>query len=104
MKIKVKITAFAKNQLEIIDEYYKEAGYYRRGKRLRKELVKQSGLLSKDPKSGQEESYLQVINQGHRYLLIEPCYKIIYLQVEDVIYVTDIFDTRQNPNKINPKK
>jgi len=104
LKISVKITAFAKNQLDKIDEYYKEAGYYRRGKRLRKELVKQSELLSKNPKLGQEEFYLQSLNQGHRYLLIEPCYKIIYLQIEDVIYITDLFDTRQNPTKINPEK
>jgi len=78
LKIRVKITAFAKNQLDKIDEYYKQAGYYRRGKRLRKELVKQSALLSKNPKLGQE--------------------------VEDVIYITDLFDTRQNPTKINPEK
>jgi hypothetical protein len=47
LRIKVKITAFAKNQLDKIDEYYKEAGYFKRGKRLRKELIKQSSYSQK---------------------------------------------------------
>lgn len=104
MEVKIKITAFAKKQLDTIDGYYKEAGYYKRGKRLRRELVKQSYLLSENPQLGQVEFYLQELNQGHRYLLIEPCYKIIYLQIESIIYITDIFDTRQDPKKINPKQ
>ena len=102
MKLKVKITAFAYNQLISITEYYNAAGYQRRGKKLKNELIKQTGLLAKNPKLGQEEFYLQVLNQRHRYLLIDPSFKIIYLQIGEIIYVTDIFDTRQYPEKINP--
>ncbi len=102
MKVQVKITAFALNQFSNIIEYFRAGGYPKRSERLKKELKNQLVLLSKNPNLGQEEYYLKALNQGHRYLLIKPCYKIIYIQIENIVYITDIFDTRQYPEKINP--
>jgi len=101
LRYKVQITAFAIDQLDLIDDYYKLKGYSRKGKRFRKELVKKSILLETNAELGQKELHLLHLNQGHRYLLIEPCYKIIYLILDEKIIITDIFDTRQNPTKIN---
>lgn len=39
---------------------------------------------------------------GHRYLPVKPFYKIIYLVIQPFIYITDIFDTRQDPQKMKP--
>lgn len=51
---------------------------------------------------GQEEEGLKHLNRGHRYLLIKPFYKLIYLIIKPIIYITDIFDTRQDPDKMKP--
>ena len=50
---------------------------------------------------GQEEESLVELGQGHRYL-VEEHYKIIYRVIDDVVYITDIFDTRQDPDKMKP--
>jgi mRNA-degrading endonuclease RelE of RelBE toxin-antitoxin system len=36
----------------------------------------------------------------HRRLIVGN-YKIIYLIEDDVVYISDIFDTRQDPKKMN---
>jgi mRNA-degrading endonuclease RelE of RelBE toxin-antitoxin system len=56
----------------------------------------------KNPFIGQQEEYLAHLNKGHRRL-IEGNYKIIYRVQDDVIYVTDIFDSRQDPAKMKSK-
>jgi len=43
---------------------------------------------------------LRRLNQGHRYL-VRGNYKIIYKEIPDGILITDVFDTRQDPVKIN---
>jgi hypothetical protein len=43
------------------------------------------------------------LGEGHRYL-IESNYKIIYKEVPEGILITDVFDTRQDPTKINNPK
>jgi hypothetical protein len=43
------------------------------------------------------------LGEGHRYL-IESNYKIIYKEVPEGILITDVFDTRQDPAKINNPK
>lgn len=63
-------------------------------------MISKSKSLSNNPYVGQEEELLKQLNQGHRYLLVENHYKIIYLVTEDSIMVTDVFDTRQQPDKM----
>ena len=48
---------------------------------------------------GQLEECLKPLNQGHRYLVHNHT-KIIYLIKENTIYITHVFDTRQNPSKL----
>lgn len=55
------------------------------------------------PKSGTEEQTLKRLNQNHRYL-VNRNYKIIYKPVKEGILITDVFDTRQNPIKLNNPK
>jgi hypothetical protein len=46
-----------------------------------------------------EEENLKDLKQGHRYI-IQGNYKIIYRIIGDEIFITDIFDWRQNPTKM----
>jgi toxin ParE1/3/4 len=48
---------------------------------------------------GRIEPNLKIFNQKHRFVL-QGNYKIIYRIEDDHVYVTDIFDTRQNPEKV----
>lgn len=59
--------------------------------------------LSKHPNSGQIELTLKQLGEGHRYL-IKGNYKIVYKEVDEGILITDVFDTRQDPRKINDKR
>lgn len=61
-------------------------------------LAKADKLLTK-PRTGQKEEYLEHLGQSHRRV-IEGNYKIIYRLEGEVIYITDIFDTRQDPAKM----
>lgn len=51
------------------------------------------------PEMGPIEDNLKHLNLQHRYL-VQGNYKIIYRIKGKVIYVTDIFDTRQDPKKM----
>lgn len=48
---------------------------------------------------GQREEYLLHLGLDHRRV-IEGNYKIIYRVINDIIYITDIFDSRQDPAKM----
>ena len=51
---------------------------------------------------GQVEGNLVELNQKHRYI-VEGNYKIIYIVIDSTIYITDVFDCRQNPDKMKRK-
>jgi plasmid stabilization system protein ParE len=63
-------------------------------------LAKADALLN-NPNTGQREEYLEHLGQSHRRV-IEGNYKIIYRQEGETIFITDIFDSRQDPAKLNP--
>ncbi|MCL4483022.1 MAG: type II toxin-antitoxin system RelE/ParE family toxin [Bacteroidetes bacterium] len=56
--------------------------------------------LTNQPELGQFETSLEGLGEGHRFLVQEN-YKIIYKIVKEGILVTDLFDTRQEPKKMN---
>lgn len=64
-------------------------------------LLGKAESLKQYPYKGQKEEYLQSIGLGHRRLVVDH-YKIIYRVTEASIYITDIFDTRQDPHKMYP--
>jgi toxin ParE1/3/4 len=94
-------TAWAKNQLREIYNYYKEIGSPQKGRKIRVSIHKKALQLKTFPLLGREEELLSILGQGHRYV-VEGRYKIIYRVIEDKVYITDIFDTRRNPDKIVP--
>ncbi|HLZ16960.1 MAG TPA: type II toxin-antitoxin system RelE/ParE family toxin [Cyclobacteriaceae bacterium] len=66
---------------------------------IRNRILSKADMLLTTPYLGQQEEYLEHLGKGHRRL-IEGNYKIIYRVQGENIYITDIFDSRQDPAKM----
>ena len=66
---------------------------------IKSQILDKADSLEQNPFLGQKEEYLEHLGQGHRRL-IEGHFKIIYLVGKDAVYITDIFDSRQDPEKM----
>lgn len=71
-------------------------------KKIKNSIFSATKQLIKYPDSGQIELTLNQLGEGHRYL-VKDNYKIVYKKVEEGILITDVFDNRQDPRKINVK-
>src|SRR5690625_5109307 len=103
--MKITWTEFATRSLKHIFDYYVENANRKTAHKIRKQILKSTRHLKKLPEIGQIESNLEKLNQEHSYL-VSGNYKVIYrieIEKQEVI-ISDIFDTRQNPNKMNDDK
>jgi toxin ParE1/3/4 len=66
---------------------------------IRDKILAKADKLLLNPYIGQVEEYLEHLEKNHRRI-IEGNYKIIYRVENEIIYVTDIFDCRQDPSKM----
>ena len=66
---------------------------------IRDKILDTADTLLEQPFAGQREYLLEHLELGHRRL-VEGHYKIIYRVVDEYIYITDIFDSRQDPAKM----
>lgn len=66
---------------------------------IRNRILDTADTLLLQPLKGQKEPFLEHLELDHRRL-IEGHYKIIYRIVGEYIYITDIFDSRQDPDKM----
>lgn len=98
--MKVIWTHFAVSNLKQIVAYYKEKASPVIAQKIKSDIFSATKQLVLYPHSGQEEETLERLNEGHRYL-VQGNYKIIYKEVKEGILITDVFDTRQDPVKIN---
>jgi len=62
-------------------------------------LIKKTDELILNPFLGQSEEYLEHLEKGHRRL-IDGHFKIIYRVESSTVYITDFFDSRQDPSKM----
>lgn len=97
--MKVYWTKFALDSLHDIYDYYKVNVSGLVANNIKESILLSTHQLELQPLSGTPEVLLQHLNQGHQYI-IRGNYKIIYKIQSKRIYVTDVFDTRQNPTKI----
>lgn len=65
----------------------------------RDRILDKADTLIKQPSIGQKELLLEQLGLGHRRL-IEGHIKIVYRIVGETVYITDIFDSRQDPDKM----
>lgn len=100
--MEIRLTANARRRLQQIRDYFKSIGNPKKGKRIAKQIQAETNRLKDNPELGQEEDYLKELGEGHRYLLVDKFYKVIYLVIKPFIVITDIFDTRQDPDKMKP--
>lgn len=85
-----------------IYKYYKDVANKDIAIKIKDSVFSATKQLIKHPDSGQNELTLSTLGEGHRYL-VKDNYKIVYKKVDEGILITDVFDTRQDPGKINVK-
>lgn len=95
-------TDFATQNLKSIFDYYTEKANTKVAHKIRREILDSTLRLKKHPNSGQTEVNLEKLNLKHRYVVVGN-YKVIYRIESESIIIIDIFDTRQNPNKMADK-
>lgn len=66
---------------------------------LKNTLFDRADSLVLNPYKGQLEDYLNHLKLDHRRI-IEGHFKIVYRVEKKFIYVTDFFDSRQDPSKM----
>jgi len=93
-------TDFAIENLKYIFFYYSKNVSRKIAHKIRLQLLDATKQLIKHPESGQIESSLSQLNQDYRFIVCGN-YKIIYRILENQIIIFDVFDTRQNPIKMN---
>ena len=94
---------FASDNLKNVFVFHKEVAGVNVAHRLRKKILSSTKQLKIKPLSGQIVLSLEYLKEGHRYLVIGN-YKIIYKIIGQIILITDLFDTRQEPMNINDPK
>jgi toxin ParE1/3/4 len=94
---------FASVTLAEIYKYHKLYVSEQVARKIKSNIFSATKQLQKHPHSGQIENTLEQLEGGHRYL-VEGNYKIIYKKVSEGMLITDVFDTRQDPKKINDPK
>jgi len=97
--MKIIWTDFAIQNIKAIFDYHVENATKKVAHKIKNEIFKATKQLIKHPDSGQVEPNLYFFQQNHRYLVCGN-YKIVYKVFEHQIIINDVFDTRQNPDKI----
>jgi len=101
--MKIIWTDFATETLKKIFDYYKDIAGENIAHKINAKIFKSTRQLKKYPNSGQIETSLEQLGEEHRYL-VSGNYKVIYKKVKEGILIIDVFDTRQDPIKINDPK
>ncbi len=105
MKFKVIWSDYAETQLDKIFTYYIENASLRVARNVLKKIIAEPNRLLENPHASQVEDFLLDREAVYRYLICKN-YKIIYSVDEKnhFIQIADVFDTRQNPQKIKRTK
>ena len=88
----------AKNDLRRIFNYYHLKVSINLAHKITNSILSKTAIL-KTHNIGVKEELLIQLGQKHRYI-IEGNYKIIYFIQDNTVYITHVFDTRQNPDKL----
>lgn len=96
---------FSHKQLDAIFDYYSKKVNKKTATKIIKKILSEVTVLRQTPFAGQIENTLTDRKISYRYLVCNN-YKIIYSIIEDahLIKIADVFDTRQNPTKIEREK
>ncbi len=98
--MKIIWTDFAIENLKDIFDFYSVTANKKVANKIKQEIFKSVKLLVRYPRLGQVELYLEELNEEYRYIL-SGNYKVIYKIQDKNIIISDVFDVRQNPIKMN---
>lgn len=98
--MKVIFSNHSKKLLSEIYKYHKQKVNIRIAKTIKSKITSRTNELKFHPNLGQKELSIENQEDVHYYIL-SGNYKIIYILFDGNIIITDIFDVRQNPTKIN---
>lgn len=96
-------TDFAIENFKIIFDFYTVKANRKVAHQIRKQILTSTEQLIKHPNSGQKELHLEKLEKDYRYVL-SGNYKIIYKVEDSQIIISDVFDSRQNPDKMVDEK
>lgn len=96
--MEVEITEKAEYRLEDIHEYYSKEVSSEKATEIVNQIIDRALSLETLANRGRIDDDLRALGKDHRYIL-ERHYKIIYKVDNQMVYVTDIFSTRQHPEK-----
>ena len=100
--MKVLWTQFAVSSLQSIYNYYQTNVSHSIAEKICSSILNGSRQLQKYPYSGSTEPFLMELGENHRYIL-RGNYKIIYRISNSKVYITDVFDTRQDPGNLKKR-
>jgi len=105
MKLKIVWSDYAESQLDKIFEYYLENAGYKVARTIIEKIINEPKKLLFNPEICQKEELLKDRAEDYRYLICDN-YKIIYSvdQKLFLIKIANVFDTRENPKKIDKTK
>ncbi|MCH8533930.1 MAG: type II toxin-antitoxin system RelE/ParE family toxin [Flavobacteriaceae bacterium] len=101
--MKIVWTDFAIRNLKEIFDFYCSKANIKVAHKIRRQILNTSKQLKNNPYSGQVELNLTRLKKNHRYL-VSGHYKLIYRVLDNQVIINDVFDTRQNPSKMNDEK
>jgi len=98
-------SAFSEKQIDAIFNYYTQKATSKVALDIVTKILLAPDILINNPKIGQKEPTIHHRLIEYHYILALN-YKIIYSIDDDemLIKIADVFDTRQNPNKIDREK
>ena len=97
--MRLQVAEYAATRLDDIWDYYAEEAGERVADKITKKIVDDIDWLLLHPRGGQVEPLLDHLGLDHRRK-VSGNYKIIFRIIDDLIFVSDPFDTRQDPEKM----
>lgn len=94
--MKLVVTTEAKGRLIRLMAFYRNIYTPAQFRRIRANNRAAIEVLTRYPRGGALEPYLEYMGKGHRRMVVGQM-KILYYISGNVLYVTDFFDGRQDP-------
>jgi len=96
--MRVEYTEKALKDLALVKEYFSEVAPYKADD-IVLEIISRILQLESFPMSGPEDDFLKSCGISRRSLVVGN-YKIIYRIERNTVYITQVFDARQDPGKM----
>lgn len=105
MSLKIIWSEVAESELDDIYQYYEKTASLKVAKKFVNAIINEPNKLIKTPEIGQIEPFLKHRGTEYQYLVFKN-YKLIYSidHKKGFIKIADVFDTRQNPIKLDRTK